>query len=99
MASVVPNINSVVAHLAEVKAEVHAEALAIKGRAEANLARHHKTGSHHIAIEVEDTDRVVNLVGPAALSVEYGHIAFKGRRRLRAEPVPGTRIIRDAAGL
>lgn len=99
MASVVPNVDSIIAHLAEVKLEVHAEALAIKGRAEGNLARHHKTGTHSIQIERQDTDRIVNLVGPNAISVEYGHVAYRGKTRLRAEPVPGTRIIRDAAGL
>lgn len=99
MASVIPNIDSVIAHLKEVKAEVHLAALAVKGRAEANLGRHHKTGTHSIQMDKQDTDRVVNLVGPNAISVEYGHIAYRGKKRLRAEPVPGTRIIRDAAGL
>lgn len=99
MASVDFNVDSVIAHLSEVAVVVHEEAMAVASRAQANLAVHHKTGEHSITVDKQDTDYVVSLMGSNAISVEYGHISYKGNKRLRAEPVPGLRIIRNAAGL
>lgn len=44
----------------------------ILGRARANLARHHKTGSHKVTQDKGRVDHFVNLEGPGALAVENG---------------------------
>lgn len=93
MSNVYKNTNRTVAKLDEVLAELDAVADEIAGRAEANLAAHRDDGEHRITRTRGRVDRFVNLDGPAAESVEFGHFTPDGRR------VPGLRILRDAAGL
>lgn len=66
--------NEIVAHLPGVVAAVAAKAEEGKGRAEAILARHHRTGAAHITVSHGTTDSFVNLVDPggAAAAIEFG---------------------------
>lgn len=50
----------------------------ILGRARANLARHHKTGSHKVTQDKGRVDHFVNLEGSGALAVENGWHAKDG---------------------
>lgn len=70
-------------------------ALGIGVRAEGNLARHRRAGTHRIEVTQGRVDSFVSLLGPGAASVELGH--FTGYRN--REWVPGLRILRDAAGV
>jgi hypothetical protein len=61
-----------IAHSDEVESILGDEAYLILGRARANLARHHKTGSHRVTQDKGTVDHFVNLEGPGALAVENG---------------------------
>ncbi|WP_439377828.1 DUF5403 family protein [Amycolatopsis lexingtonensis] len=93
-------VNRIVSHIPGVKAEVAEAALEIGVRAETKLLRHQKTGSHRIEVEQGRTDSFVWLVGPAALSVEFGHWVYNDDEQV--EPLgyaEGLYIITEAAGL
>lgn len=72
--------NTVIAHLPGVVASVAAKAQEGKGRAEAILARHHKTGATHITVTHGSVDSFVNLEDPggAAAAIEFGHTTAGG---------------------
>lgn len=66
------SLERTVAHSDEVEGILGDFAFVILGRARANLARHHKTGSHKVTQDKGKVDHFVNLEGPAALAVEDG---------------------------
>jgi hypothetical protein len=67
-----------IAHSNEVEAILGDEAYLILVRGRANLARHHKTGSHKVTQDKGRVDHFVNLEGPGALAVENGWHSKKG---------------------
>lgn len=87
------NVASQIAHLPGVVAAVRRAGEAIAAKAEANLAAHFYEGRHTITTEQGVTDTTVSLVGPGAMAVEYGW------HPKDHAPVPGLRILRDAAGI
>lgn len=93
MADVDPNADDIVAHLPGVRDAVRHQAEDIADRARTTLARHRDTGTAEIEVTHGATDAHVSLVDDAALSIEYGHFTPDGT------PVPGLRILRDAAEL
>jgi hypothetical protein len=91
MATVYKNTNEKIAHLDGVLGVVVDTAGEILRRARANLAPHTKTGSHRVELRLgARTDAFVDLVGPAAVPLEYGHFLPNG------DFVEGKRILRDA---
>lgn len=68
-----------------VQQTLRAASLRILARAEALLAMHRDTGAHQIEYEriksekYGHIDHYVSMVGPAAVSVEFGHVAENGR--------------------
>jgi hypothetical protein len=62
-------------------------------RAEGLFAAHDRPGGHHIEVTHDKVDSFVSLVGPAPLSVEYGHSAADGSH------VEGLHILSRAAEL
>jgi hypothetical protein len=72
MASVIPSLDKLIAHMPEVVAEVRAHADVVGARAEALFGPHDRPGGHYIEVTHDRTDSFVSLVGPAPLSVEYG---------------------------
>lgn len=93
MATVYRGTNGVVAHLRGVKGAVGDAADPIEARARANLAAHFYTGAAEIERTRQDTDVLISLVDPAALSIEFGHTD-----RRTGRPVEGLYIITSAAG-
>lgn len=75
MATVKTNIDSLVAHVPEVKAAVRSERDKIAEIAKGLFAPHDNPGGHKITTSNGTTDAFVNLDGPAPLSVEFGHFA------------------------
>jgi hypothetical protein len=92
-------MNQVVSHIDGVKLAVHAEAEIAGARAEANLARHRKTGQAKITVTQGDVDSFVNLDDPDAMSIEFGHWVKGKYERSQPKFVPGLYIITEAAGL
>lgn len=66
------SLERVIAHSDEVEGILGDHAYVILGRARANLARHHKHGSHKVTQDKGTVDHFVNLEGPASLAVENG---------------------------
>lgn len=75
-------------HLAtepKVQQTLKAASLRILARAESLLAMHRETGAHQIEYErihsakFGHIDHYVSMVGPAAVSVEFGHVKDNGR--------------------
>lgn len=87
------NLEKVVARTADVDAALRRQAAVIASSAQAELSRHRKTGEHHIERTKGLVDHYVNLVGPAALSVEEGWLTDD------LTLVPGLHIMRKAGGL
>jgi len=76
-------IERYLSRLPGVQAEVTTVADALAARARAQLAAHRDTGESSIEVTTERPDRVVSLVDPAALSIEYGRVesvSASGRR-------------------
>ncbi len=73
------DMNKNLAKMDKVQSAVESKAYSIYKSAFAMLSAHRKTGSHRIEIGHERTvkyghiDWTVSLVGPAAVSVEFGH--------------------------
>jgi hypothetical protein len=90
-------INNKLSLHGDVQDALKAEAMRIKGRAEALLAAHRKTGSHTIEYErikgakYGHIDHYVSLKGPAAVSLEYGHKSRSGKKYIH-----GLRIMAKA---
>jgi len=61
-----------IAHSDEVEGILGDFTFEILGRARANLARHHKTGSHRVTQDKGRVDHFVHLEGPYSLAVENG---------------------------
>jgi len=94
-------VNRIVSHLPGVRAAVAEEALEIGVRAEAKLLRHRDRTNrtdHSVDVSQGRIDSYVSLVGPAPLSVEFGHW-YKGNLGGTPQYVPGLYIITGAAGL
>jgi len=66
-------LNHKVSHLDGVIGSVEFYADTVRSRAESVLSAHREEGKHSIGMYEEDTDRIVTLDGPAAMSVEVGH--------------------------
>lgn len=92
-------INKIVSHEVGVRDAVHQEAVSIAGRAERNLAPHHKTGRAHIEVGQGKVDSFVSLVDPAAISIEFGHFMDNGEIEAEITYVPGLYVLTRAAGL
>ena len=99
MASVIPQCDAVVAHMAGVKAAVREEGTAVAGRARGLLASHHRTGDASIRVKRQDTDVVVEMVdaGGSAVAIELSGIRTKGRKK--PQVIRGLFILTRAAGL
>jgi hypothetical protein len=96
---VYPGVDAKLAHLPSVKAAVHAKGREIEARANTFLAPHHRTGEAHIEGEVQDTDYVVSLVDPAALSIEFGRGGYTTKSGAQIGPAEGLHVLRRAAGI
>lgn len=79
MAEVVRNLDSYVAHLPAVKAEVSAELRARAARVAAVVAAHRRTGQLSSRTRAGRTDSIVYLEDPAVHAINYGHWARDGR--------------------
>lgn len=86
-------VNKLIAHMPEVVAEVRLKADEIGLRAGVLFAEHDRPGGHSIEVTHGRVDSLVSLVGPAPLSVEYGHRAADGTH------VAGLYILTRAADL
>jgi hypothetical protein len=93
MAQVNMSVNKLIAHMPEVILEVRKAADEVGLKAEALFASHDRPGGHHIEVTHEKVDSLISLVGPAPLSVEYGHTASNGTH------VEGLHILSRAADL
>lgn len=80
MATVRSDLDSIIAHLPEVKAEVKAEAERRAARIRAVAAGHVDTGRFLASIKTAtgDVDTVIYSDDPNALSINYGHQAPDG---------------------
>lgn len=96
-------VNAFIAHMPGVKGLVHDEGREIQSRAETSFAAHNRPGGHEIVGERQDTDYLVSLEGPAALSVEFGREGFTQERgdgsRREVGPMEGLHILGKAADL
>ncbi|MCU1675338.1 MAG: RoPhRER2 [Frankiales bacterium] len=95
MASVRRDINRTVAKMPGVFEAVLAEAHGIAGEAQALLAEHFRTGEAHIEVTKRRPDVLVELVDPAALSIEYG----RGPEENGQGAMEGLHILGRAANL
>lgn len=94
-------INRTVSHLRGVKNALALEAIRIGARAEARLESHRdpdNATNHEIEIDFGRVDAFVSLVGPAPLSVEFGHW-YTGNLGGSPKYVPGLYILMGASGL
>lgn len=92
-------LERIVAHSDEVEGILGDHAYQILIRARANLTRHRKTGEHRVVQVKGRVDHYVNLVGPAALSLEEGHLVsgfYRGPGAGEWKFVDGLHILRDA---
>ncbi len=99
MASVYPGTDAWIAHLPGVKAEVHEHGRKVEATARALLASHRQAGDARIEGETQDTDYIVSLVDPAALSIEYGRGGYTTKGGGRVGPMEGLQILGRAAGI
>jgi hypothetical protein len=67
------NLERVVAHTEDVEAGVGDATFLVTQIARERLSRHRHLGEHKITQTKGKVDHYVNLVGPAAVSVELGH--------------------------
>lgn len=74
------NLDSFVAHLPEVKAEVRDELNSRASRVRAVVEAHRLTGAlaSGMSVRTNITDSVVTLEDPAVMSINYGHMAPDG---------------------
>jgi hypothetical protein len=68
------SLERTIAHTDELESQLGDIAYGITVRARANLAAHRNTGEHKVTQTKGRVDHYVNLVGPAALSIEEGHV-------------------------
>lgn len=93
------NIDARIAHLPGVKAAVHAKGREFETTAKALLASHRRTGEARIEGHKEDTDYVVSLVDPAALSIEAGRGGYTTKSGAKVGPMEGLHVLRRSAGI
>jgi hypothetical protein len=99
MGEVYPATDAKMAHLPGVKAAVHAKGREIQSTAQSLLASHRHTGAARIDGETQDTDYVIYLVDPAALSIEFGRSGYTTKRGGHVGPMEGLHVLRRAAGI
>lgn len=93
------NLERVIAHTEELEAQMGDITYGITIRARANLAKHRRSGEHKVTQTKGQVDHYVNLIGPAALSLEEGHFVkgfYHGPGRGEWKFVQGLHILRDA---
>jgi hypothetical protein len=84
-----PNAERIIAHSSEVEeqlGDITFEKITVPARTK--LARHRKTGDHHITQTKGSVDHFVNLEGSAAMAVELGHHNIRN-----GEFVPGIHVL------
>ncbi|MBA0054294.1 hypothetical protein E0L36_26615 [Streptomyces sp. AJS327] len=81
MATVRNDLDSVVAHMPEVKDAVHVELETRAARVRAVLQAHRHTGAlaANTTVRTNLVDSTVTMEDPAVLSINYGHKAVNGR--------------------
>ena len=77
------------ARLPSVQREVRARRGMIAAKARALFASHDRPGGHSIKTHDGAVDAYVSLVGPAAVSVEFGHFTAKGDRYVNGLHIMG----------
>lgn len=87
------NLERVIAQHVETEQALGDAAHKILSKARARLERHRKSGAHRITQTKGRIDHFVNLVGPAAMSIEEGHHHARS-----GEWVEGLRILDGAIG-
>jgi hypothetical protein len=105
-------VHHIVAHLEGVRSAVHREAEEVGKRADGYLAeakattRWHNIGNpastgHRVDVEVtqHDVDSTVDLVGPNAMAVEFGHEPSGYFAGTKTRPPHGLYILTHATGL
>jgi hypothetical protein len=83
-----------IAHTDEVDQILRKQARVLQSAAQARLARHRRTGEHHITVNKGSVDHFVNLEGPAAMSLEEGHFVANGSNTDEIIHVGGLHILR-----
>jgi hypothetical protein len=91
MAEVDFDVNRYIAHMPALVVEVRKAADEFALKAEGLFAAHDRPGGHSIEVTHDGIDSLISLVGPAPLSVEYGHAAADGSH------VEGLHILSRAA--
>lgn len=91
-------IRGQLARLPQVRAAVLAKTAEIGVTAETLFAAHDHPGGHSIEVEHGHTDGFVSLIGPAPLSVEFGHFTRHSNEHPR-KFVKGLHILARAARL
>lgn len=99
MASVKPGTDAYVAHMRGVKKAVREHRDEIARPARRLLREHRDDGSHRIRTLMEDTDGLVILEGPAALTLEFGRDEFTTDDGRYVGPMDPLNILGRAAGL
>lgn len=81
MASVNRNLDRLVAHMPEVRAEVRRELEERATRVRAVVHAHRDTGalSRSLEVEANTTDSTVSIEDPDVLAINYGHRTKSGR--------------------
>lgn len=68
-------LNKRISHMPGVKLRVRAQGEVIYAQASAKLAVHRQEYQARLTISTGQTDTVITLIDPAALSIEFGHFA------------------------
>lgn len=84
-------VNRLASREPETQAALKQAAAEIAAKARANLAAHRETGRHVITTTKGVVDHYINLEGPSAVSVEFGH-----HDKRTGKWVEGIRVLRDA---
>jgi hypothetical protein len=92
-------VNAWLAHTAGVKGAVRDIGQEKQAIAEALFAPHNHPARHEIEGAMFDTDYIVSLVGPAAVTVEYGREGGTDRSGRKKGPMQGLHILGRAFGL
>ena len=73
------NLEKTVSHTEDVEIALRKQTAVLASAARARLARHRKTGDHHITTTKGSIDHFVNLEGAASMAVEEGWFTDGGR--------------------
>ncbi len=96
MASVNRGTDKWLAHQRFVTAEVASKADEIGDRAKSRLAPHRGTGTAEVVVTHGRVDSLVELVDPAALSIEFGRGSFTTKSGRTVGPMQGLHIVTGA---